>query len=162
MREAVSYIQQTKDLYDYLGYEPYKWFEAENAPEFTKLNKPLSECKLGLISTAGTYVAGQIAYYYKDDTSIRAIASNTSVEDIRFSHVTENYLEDARKDPSCVFPLEALQILKAKGVIGELADNFFSCMGGIYSQRRVREELIPSLEKGIRDEEVDVLLLVPL
>ena len=158
----VSYIQQTKDRYDSLGYEPYKWFSADSEPDFTPAAKPLSESKLGLVSTAGTYVAGQVAYYYKDDASVRAIPSNTPVDDIRFSHVTENYLVDARKDPRCTFPIEALQTLKSEGVIGALADNFFSCMGGIYSQRRVVEELIPALEQGIADEEIDVLLLVPL
>ena len=162
MRQPVSYIQQTKDLYDSLGYEPYKWFEADSAPDFVKPAKPLSQSKLGLVSTAGTYLAGQIAYYYKDDTGIRGIPSDSAVADIRFSHVTENYLVDARQDPRCVFPIEALRSLCEGGVIGSLADNYFSCMGGIYSQRRVREELIPALGKRIRDEKIDVLLLVPL
>jgi D-proline reductase (dithiol) PrdB len=162
MREPVSYIRQTRELYDSLGYEPYQWFEADSEPKFAKLSKPLSKSRLGLISTAGTYVAGQVAYYYKDDTSIRHIPSTISIDDVRFSHVTENYLEDARKDPRCVFPVEALQKLRSSGVIGELADSFFSCMGGIYSQRRVAAELIPALEQGVVNEGIDVLLLVPL
>ena len=162
MREPVSYIRQTRDLYDSLGYEPYKWFEADAAPRFVKPAKPLSECRLGLVSTAGTYVAGQVAYYYKDDTSIRAISNNTPVADLRFSHVTENYLEDARQDPCSVFPIEALRKLASEGAIGDLADNYFSCMGGIYSQRRVMEELAPSLEAALTNEQVDVLLMVPL
>lgn len=162
MREPVSYIRQTRDLYDRLGYEPYHWFEADSSPDFVSPSKPLAESKLGLVSTAGTYVAGQVAYYYKDDTSIRNIPADTPVEDLRFSHVTENYLTDARDDPSCVFPIEALRKLSAAGKIGGLAENFFSCMGGIYSQRRVREELIPALETAVSNEKVDVLLLVPL
>jgi D-proline reductase (dithiol) PrdB len=162
MRRPVSYIRQTRDLYDSLGYEPYQWFEAQSEPDFVKPSKPLAQSKLGLVSTAGTYVAGQVAYYYKDDTSIRPIPVDTPLKDVRFSHVTENYLEDARKDPGCVFPIEALRQLAANGTIGELAENAFSCMGGIYSQRRVREELIPSLETAVRNEQVDVLLLVPL
>lgn len=162
LRRPVSYIQQTQDLYDNLGYEPYHWFEADADPEFVKPPKPLSKCKLGLVSTAGTYLAGQVAYHYKDDTSIRVIPGDSSVSDLRFSHVTENYLVDARRDPRCVFPLQALKQLVAEGVIGELADNYFSCMGGIYSQRRVREELIPALDLAISGENIDVLLLVPL
>ena len=66
-----AYIEQTRRQYDSLGYPPYQWFEAEDAPVLTKMSKPLSESKLGLISTAGTYVAGQQAYYYKDYASIR-------------------------------------------------------------------------------------------
>ena len=160
--EPVSYIQQTRDLYDHLGYEPYRWFEADSEPEFAKPSKPLAESKLGLISTAGTYLAGQVAYHYKDDTSIRVIPGNSSVADLRFSHVTENYLLDARQDPRCVFPPQALQRLVSDGVVGDLANNYFSCMGGIYSQRRVRQELIPALDQAISEENIDVLLLVPL
>lgn len=162
MKQPVSYIRQTRDLYDRLGYPPYNWFEAESPPAFVEPKQPLAESRLGLVSTAGTYVAGQVAYYYKDDTSIRAIPVDTPVADLRFSHVTENYLEDARQDPRCVFPIEALRTLAAQGIVGGLADNFYSCMGGIYSQRRVMEELAPSLDKALRDEQVDVLLMVPL
>ena len=162
MHQPVSYIQQTKDLYDSLGYEAYRWFRADSPTVFVKPPLPLSRSKLGLVSTAGTYLAGQIAYHYKDDTSIRAIPSDSEVADIRFSHVTENYLIEARQDPRCVFPIEALRSLRDMGAIGRLADNFFSCMGGIYSQRRVTEKLIPELAARIEQEDIDVLLLVPL
>lgn len=158
----VSYIQQTRDLYDHLGYPPYQWFRADTPAPFTAPAKPLAGAKLGLVSTAGAYVQGQVAYYYKDDTSIRRIPANTPTSKIRFSHVTENYLVEAREDPRCVFPNEALQRLRDENLVGALADNYFSCMGGIYSQRRVREELIPALEEAIDAEEIDFLLLVPL
>lgn len=161
-QKTVSYIQQTRDLYDHLGYPPYQWFHADQQAPFTPPPKPLSESRLGLVSTAGAYVPGQVAYYYKDDTSIRPIPANTPTEKIHFSHVTENYLVEAREDPGCVFPGEALAKLRTEGFVGALADNYFSCMGGIYSQRRVREELIPALEDAIDAEQIDLLLLVPL
>lgn len=161
-RKPASYIQQTRDLYDSLGYPPYNWFHADDEAPFTRPAKPLARSKVGLVSTAGTYVQGQVAYYYKDDTSIRAIPADTAVDKLRFSHVTENYLVDARQDPRCVFPIEALGQLRDDGVIGDLANSYFSCMGGIYSQRRVREELIPRLEAAVSHEALDSLLLVPL
>lgn len=162
MKTPVSYIEKTRQLYDSLGYTPYNWFHADSDPDFCPPSKKLTESKLGLVSTAGTYVAGQMAYHYKDDTSIRKIPSNTGSDNIRFSHVTENYLVDARQDPQCVIPTVALQQLQSEGFVGGLAENYYSCMGGIYSQRRVNEELIPALESSIRDEEIDLLLLVPL
>mgnify|MGYP004215607387 FL=1 len=160
MHEPVSYIQQTRDLYDSLGYPPYRWFHAETEPAFVRPAKPLTECRVGMVSSAGTYIAGQVAYYYKDDTSVRSIPAETPTSALRFSHVTENYLPNARKDPRCVFPSEALAVLAADGTIGATADRYLSCMGGIYSQRRVHEELIPTLSAELT--EVDVLLLVPL
>ncbi len=157
-----EYIRQTRENYDKLGFEPYHWYEAADDPAFVRNRKPLSESRLGLISTAGTYVSGQQAFYTKDDTSIRAIPSNTSTGDIRFAHIMENYLVEARQDPCTVFPIEALNQLQKEGVIGDLADNFFSCMGGIYSRKRVNNELIPNLEAAIDREQLDLLLLVPL
>jgi D-proline reductase (dithiol) PrdB len=115
-----------------------------------------------MLCTAGTYVAGQVAYYYKDDTSTRAIPKETPVAELRFSHITENYLPDARRDPNCVFPIEPLRRLEREGVVGEVAGELYSCMGGIYSQRRVREELIPDLEWRFRSQQVDAALLIPL
>ncbi len=156
------YIKQTRDNYEKLGFEPYQWFAADTPPAFTMPAKPLTESRLGMISTAGTYVHGQVAYYYKDDTSIRGIPRDTPVTDLRFSHIMENYLVEARQDPCTVFPVEALAHLKEEGVIGDLAANYYSCMGGIYSQNRVKNELIPNLQAAIATEEIDLLLLVPL
>lgn len=159
---SVEYIRSITERYEKLGYQPYQWYEADSAPAFAPLRKPLSQSRLGVLSTAGTYALGQVAYYYKDDTSMRAIPKDTATGDLRFSHITENYLPDARRDPNCVFPLEHLRELEADGTVGELADEVYSCMGGVYSQRRVREELLPALLQGFRAQAVDVALLVPL
>ena len=35
-------------------------------------------------------------------------------------------------------------------------------MGGIYSSRRVRDELAPDITDNLRRQEVDVVLLVPV
>ncbi len=160
--EPTAYMQQTRENYEKLGFEPYQWYQAETPPALSALRKPLAESRLGMISTAGTYVHGQVAYYYKDDTSIRSIPSDTPATQLRFSHIMENYLVEARQDPCSVFPVEALRTLNEQGIIGELADNYFSCMGGIYSKKRVADELIPSLESAVAREKLDLLLLVPL
>ncbi len=160
--EPTEYIRQTRENYEKLGFEPYAWYSADSLPAFAKTGKPLNQSKLGMISTAGTYVHGQVAYYYKDDTSIRSIPRETPIENLRFSHIMENYLVEARQDPCTVFPIEALAQLKDEGTIGDLSENYFSCMGGIYSQNRVTTELIPALESAIEKEQLDLLLLVPL
>lgn len=159
---TVEYMRTIREKYNKLGYAPYGWHKAEEAPPWTALTRSLSECRVGMMSTAGTYVAGQEAYFYKDDTSHRAIASNTAIDDLRFSHLTENYLPDARQDANCAFPLEPLRKLADEGVIGGLADNVFSCMGAVYSKRRVDEELAPQMYDAFAAEGVDVAYLVPL
>lgn len=159
---TVDYIATLTARYERLGYTPYQWFRAETAPALEKLSKPLSHSTVGVVSTAGAYVIGQAAYYYKDDTSTRGIAADTPSERIHFSHLTENYLVDPRKDPNCILPIEPLREMASSGRIGALAPELLSCMGAIYSQRRVREELIPRLHEQLDEQSVDAVLLVPM
>lgn len=158
----VAYMQAIKRRYERLGYAPYRWFVAASAPPWRALAKPLAMSRVGLLSTSGAYALGQLAYHYRDDTSIRALPSDLDATAIRFSHITENYLLDARRDPDCMLPLAALRRLLAEGVIGGLARRVFSCMGGIYSQRRVTAELAPALLEAFRAEGADVALLVAM
>ena len=89
---TVHYIDAITERYNRLGYDPYRWYHADSPPAFAKLDKPLSAVRLGMLGTSGAYALGQVAYHYKDDTSIRAIAKETPEEDLRFAHITENYL----------------------------------------------------------------------
>jgi D-proline reductase (dithiol) PrdB len=162
INSPVQYMHGANERYKSLGYEPYRWVHAPDAPPWQPLAKPLSQSRIGMLSTAGAYALGQVAYHYKDDTSLRAIPTATADRDLRFSHVTENFLEDPRRDPSCVFPLGSLKILQEQRSIGSLPDTVFSCMGGVYSQRRVREELAPALLAAFRAQQVDAVLLVPM
>eukprot|EP00747_Dinoflagellata_sp_TGD_P072372 gnl/TRDRNA2_/TRDRNA2_157449_c0_seq2.p2 gnl/TRDRNA2_/TRDRNA2_157449_c0~~gnl/TRDRNA2_/TRDRNA2_157449_c0_seq2.p2 ORF type:complete len:115 (+),score=16.47 gnl/TRDRNA2_/TRDRNA2_157449_c0_seq2:81-425(+) len=44
------------------GMKPYGWYAPTDAPAFAVLNKPLSECKVGMVSTSGCYVKGVAAW----------------------------------------------------------------------------------------------------
>jgi hypothetical protein len=159
---TVGYMQSIAERYQRLGYAPYRWFKAEDAPAWQPLIKPLSAARIGMLSTSGAYALGQMAYHYKDDASIREIPATTADSDLRFSHLTENYLVDARRDPNCIFPGRALRALASEGFIGQAAGKFFSCMGAVYSQRRVREELAPALLCAFKAQKVDAALLVAM
>jgi len=159
---TVGYMHAIAERYKSLGYSPYRWFKAEAPPAWQPLAKPLAAARLGMLSTSGAYALGQVAYHYKDDTSLRQIPATTADRDLRFSHLTENYLVDPRRDPGCIFPLNTLRRLVAEGFIGQLADKVFSCMGAVYSQRRVREEVAPALLAAFRAQRVDAALLVAM
>ena len=161
-QSPVRYIDAVTERYARLGYETYRWYAADTAPTFTPLAKPLSQARLGVLTTSGCYRAGQVAFHYRDDSSLRHIPRDTPTEQLRFAHLTENYLVDARQDPECLVPLGAQRTLQAEGVFGGLADDIVSCMGAIYSQRRVREETEPRLEQVFREQQVDGVLLIPM
>lgn len=159
---TVHYMQTITERYLHLGYTPYRWFVADAPPPWQPLRKLLRRVRLGVVSTAGAYALGQVAYHYKDDASIRQLDSTTPDAALRFSHITENYLAAAKRDPNCLLPLRNLRKLATEGVIGGLADQVFSCMGGVYSQRRVREETAPALLEACRAQRVDAALLIAM
>ena len=52
--------------------------------------------------------------------------------------------------------------LENSGELGALAKNAYTFMGGIYSARKVREQIAPELVQRFQKDEVDVVLLVPV
>jgi D-proline reductase (dithiol) PrdB len=157
----VDYIERTLEQYSALGYPPYRWVENDDPPPWTPLAKPVSDSRLGLIASGGIYVRGQVAFHYRDDTSFRIIDTRTPTDALRATHFAYD-LTDARADPNVVFPLETLRRLVDDGVVGELAPNAHTFMGGIYSSRKVRELLAPALTERLLNDEVDLALLVPV
>lgn len=159
VQNPIDYIERTRALYSSLDYPSYTWVKEDEAP-LSKLNKPLDQCKVGVICSGGIYLRGQIAFHYKDDTSYRVIQSDCSNEDLRVTHFAYD-LKDARKDINVVFPLQTLRKLASKGFIKGVSDRVYSFMGGIYSSRKVRDYLAPSLTKQAMKDEVDLVVLVP-
>lgn len=162
MRTApVDYIARTRAQYSALGFPAYTWVENDDVPPWATLEKPLARCRLGLIASGGIYVSGQVAFHHKDDLSFRIIDVDTPVSELRTSHFAYDQT-DARRDPNVVFPVEPLKALVADGILGSLSPRAYTFMGGIYSARKVRERLAPALADRVIDDEVDVVLLVPV
>ncbi len=158
--DVVDYIAQTRDSYAQLGYDAYRWARNDDPPA---MQPPvdLASARVALVASGGIYRVGQVAFHHADDTSHRRVPMSSDVADLRVSHFAYD-TTDAKADPNVVFPVEALRALEADGTIGSLAPDGLTFMGGIYSQRRVREELIPAIEAELREMEVDLVLLVPV
>ena len=161
MQPPVEYITRIRDNYAKLGYKPYQWVSNAEPPPWQPLQKPLSECRLGLIASGGIYVTGQVAFHFKDDASFRAIPTDVKTSDLRTAHFAYDQT-DARQDPNVVFPIDTLRRLVKERVIGSLTEHAYTFMGGIYSSRRVRDELAPQLTERVLAEKADVVLLVPV
>jgi D-proline reductase (dithiol) PrdB len=159
--EPVGYIERIREKYEALGFSSYQWVVNKERPAWQPLKKPLSASRLGLIASGGIYVTGQVAFHYKDDTSFRAIPTDVKTSDLRITHFAYDFT-DARQDPNVVFPIDTLRGLQREGVIGELSEHAYTFMGGIYSARRVREELAPQLTERLLADQVDAALLVPV
>lgn len=161
MSAPVKYIPLTRQIYAEEGYPPYRWAQHDDNVALRILRKPLAEARVALIASGGIYQAGHVAFHFHDDTSIRLIPSDIDLADLRTAHFAYDQT-DARADPGCVFPIASLRRLQQQGLIGELAPFALTFMGGIYSARRVHEELAPRLLGYLEKWEVDAALLVPV
>ena len=160
--DAVDYIQVTADTYTQLGYGTYRWADNRDAPsEFVTPAKPLSESQVALIASGGVYRVGDVGFSHKDDTTFREIPMDTPVEDLRVTHFAYDQT-NARSDINTVFPIEALRAMRDEGAVGSLTNVGLTFMGGIYSQRRLGETLIPDLVERVTELEADIALLVPV
>jgi len=161
MQPPVEYMTRIRDNYAKLGYKPYQWVSNAEPPPWQPLQKPLSACRLGLIASGGIYVTGQVAFHFRDDASFRAIPTDVKTSDLRTAHFAYDQT-DARQDPNVVFPIDTLRRLVKEKVVGSLTQHAYTFMGGIYSSRRVREELTPQLTERLLAEKAEAVLLVPV
>ena len=159
-QDPIDYIERTRNQYDALGYPPYAWVEQPAEPPLTLLSKPLSDMKIALIASGGIYAHGQIAFHHKDDVSYRIIDTETSSDQLRTSHFAYD-MTPARQDINVIFPVDTLKALATNGVINSIAKRAYTFMGGIYSARKVRDQLAPHFLRELQDDEVDLALLVP-
>jgi len=158
--DSVNYIDRTRRLYS--SQQPYQWAENEGAAiPWTPVDGSLTDKRVALVSSGGVYRADQEPFHFRNDTSYRQIPIDTPADQLRVAHFGYD-TRDAKRDAGCVLPMGALSQLAREGRIGSLVDRALSFMGGIYSQRRVCEEVAPAFLEIAASEEVDLVLLVPV
>ncbi len=157
----MDYIERTKAQYSALGYPPYAWVHNTSPPPFTPLAKPVAKAKIALVASGGVYRLGQVAFHFKDDISVRCIDRDTPVSELRTTHFAYD-LTASRIDPNVVFPLDTLRDFEELGLIGSLNQTAYTFMGGIYSARKVKEQLAPAITERLIRDGVDVALMVPV
>ena len=138
--------------------------EYEDTP-WTPMANPLSESKLGLVTTAGLHVRGDKPFIPNQpggDTSYRVIPRNTHVQDIVQSHASIGFDHTGiYRDINVTFPMERLSELESKGKIGSLSDNYYSYMGALRDVTGIIENTGPEVAQRLRSAGVEVVLLTP-
>lgn len=89
---------------------------------------------------------------------LRFLPSDTN--ELELSHPGYD-TERATQDPDVVFPLATMRRLAADRVIGSLAPSAVSTMGFIPRGERIVNDLVPEVVDYLRNEQVDLALLVP-
>jgi D-proline reductase (dithiol) PrdB len=143
----------------------YRWRRIDPVP-WQPLAKPLSECRVGIVTSAGLVEPGQEPFdddVRGGDWSYRVLSADADVQSLIESH-RSNAFDRAglQVDKGLAFPLERLRELVANGRIGSISGRHLSFMGSITAPGRLIKRSAPEAAKVLVEEEVDVALLVPV
>lgn len=132
---------------------------------WTPLRKELPQSKLAVVTTAGLHLRTDkpfISDHKTSDTSYRVIPSTAKAGDILQSHVSIGFDHTGiYRDINVTFPIDRLQELVERGVVGSLSQSYYSFMGALRDPRRVIDETGPEVARRLKDEGVDVVLITP-
>jgi D-proline reductase (dithiol) PrdB len=141
----------------------YAPWESGEAIPWTPLSKPLSECKLAVITTSGVHHREQLPFDMQDsdgDPEFRVIDGATIGSDYLITH---DYYDhgDAEKDLNIILPLDRLAELQQEGVIGRQAKTHYSFMGHIDGRHitTLIGRTARQVAEKLRQDHVDVALL---
>ncbi len=146
------------------NYPFHRWAVEDNP--VAKLEKPLSETKFALVTSAGFMRPDDERFnnlIKMGDTSFREIPNDFPVQDLIEDHDSDSFKHDGiEADKNLAFPLDRFKKLQKNGNIGLLNHRHFSFMGSIISPRSLITETAPKAAKLLKEDGVEAVLLVPV
>jgi D-proline reductase (dithiol) PrdB len=143
----------------------YRWHRIDPIP-WTRLRKPLAECKVAIVSTAGLVMPGQPPFDHRvkgGDSSFRVIPRDAEVASLIDTQRSRSFDHSGlRSDPNLAFPLDRMHELVRDGRIGRVSERHLSFMGSITMPGRLVRDSAPAAAQLLVDDGVDVALLVPV
>jgi D-proline reductase (dithiol) PrdB len=144
----------------------------------TKLSKPLSECRVALITSSGHFLEGddpqpfgepsmnqhqaeaRIQEFLREAPSLSSIPFDTPPDRIRVRH--GGYpVQAAAADHQVALPIGHLKTLCDEGFIGELVPEAYSFVGAT-SQLPLQRDIAPQWAERLKEAGTDAALLVPV
>lgn len=156
--------------------EDPRW-KCDDAP-FAPLKKPLSEMRVGLLTSSGHYVEGEphtppemaeysqeeatrhIAEYGRARPFLSALPVDVPQEQMGV-HQPGYDIRAALRDRNTVMPIDRMKELEAEGVIGEFAPTAYSFIG-LTSQIRLNKEDAPQWAERAKADGWEAAVLVPV
>jgi len=143
----------------------YRWRRIDPVP-WAPLEKPLAECRLALVSSAGFVSRDQQPFDESvrgGDVTFRGISNDVDVADLIDTHRSESFDHTGlSRDPNVAFPLDRVRELAESGRLGSLAPTHLSLMGSITAPGRLVRDTAPEAANALLHDSVDVALLVPV
>lgn len=122
--------------------------------------KPLDECRVALISTAGLH-RREDPLFTPGSGDYRIIPDNYDMNGLTMSHLSTNFDRSGfYKDVNTSFPIDRLHELAEEGVIGSSASRHYSFMGA--TPPMGMEMVARDLANVLKADSVDAVVLVPV
>jgi D-proline reductase (dithiol) PrdB len=166
--DYLPYIDRTHDYYRSQGYEKtYNYAHNEDTP-FTPLEKPLSECRVTLVTTASFLLLDEEGHPLEalkmlgtNELEVFTAPSDWPSDRILSTSEDHDRYQTEMKDVNAFFPITRLQEFLKEGIFGSLSKNFYRTLPN-YSHRKTTEVDGPEILRQCLEDKVDVALLTPV
>ncbi|MGH7766379.1 MAG: glycine/sarcosine/betaine reductase selenoprotein B family protein [Candidatus Binatia bacterium] len=152
-------------IYVRLFLQAYPWRRIDPVP-WTPLRKPLSKCRVALVTSAGFALPGQPPFdpsIRGGDPSFREIPHDADVALLIESHRSKSFDHTGLyRDANVAFPLDRMRELADQGRIGSVNRRHLSFMGSITAPGRFISRTAPEAARRLVEDGVDAALLVPV
>jgi D-proline reductase (dithiol) PrdB len=155
---------------------PTQW-TYEDGP-FTKLDRPVAESRVALLTSSGHFVAGHdpqpfgvanmtqaeaaalINDFLKEEPALSTIPIHTPLDLLRVRHGGYD-IRSAQADPNVALPITRLQEAAEEARIGSLAPAAYSFVGAC-AQTLLSRHVAPGWAAALHAEQVDAVVMVPV
>lgn len=142
----------------------HRFVESPDAP-WAPLRRPLAECAVALVTTAGVHLAGDVPFDMDDpdgDPTYRVIGVDAPRAALTITHKYYDHA-DADRDLNVVLPLDRLREARDAGRVGALAPRIYGFMGHVDGRhlRTLVERTAPEVARRLVDDGADAVVLTP-
>ena len=157
----VRYIEKTRAYYQAEGYgKPYQWAHFDHIPfiPFASLGKPLSRCRVGVVTTSEMTRRGTDVGPEDPARVVYSLPTDIPVEELRSRKAAYDRYATSLDDVDSYLPLTHLHRFADEGRIGSVAPRF-QVIYSEYSQRKTLTIDAPEILRQMREDRVDVAVL---
>jgi D-proline reductase (dithiol) PrdB len=130
------------------------------------LNKPLAECRVALVTSAGLSLPDQPPFdltIRMGDPSFREFPAAISPQQLEMHQRSWAFDKTGiLSDRNLALPLDRLRELQVHGEIGTVAPRHYSFMGSIAGPGKLISYYAPEVARRLRTDGVNVVLLTPV
>jgi D-proline reductase (dithiol) PrdB len=135
--------------------------DRNEAAPFTPLSKPLSDCTVGLVTSAGLHCRDDEPFR-KFDPGYRVIPADADLSELVVSHTSIGFDRvPMQQDLNVVFPLDRVRELAGRGAVGAVGLYGYSFMGAQNDLSVVKQQTGPEVAQRLVGEGVDIVVLTP-